>query len=58
MTEPDDTRGLTIRELVLEVRADVKQHVNNGHSNTPTRTEMFSALFIIAGLVIGILRLI
>lgn len=55
--EPEDTRGLTIREIVLEIRADLKEHVDKGHPNTPTRAEMFSILFVTGGLVIGIIQL-
>ena len=47
MRDTDDTRGLTQRELLLEVRQDVKEirldyHLQFGRR--PTRTELLSAL--------------
>lgn len=47
MTEHDDTRGLSQRELLLEVRVDVKQLL----STKVGRLEMYSALGLIVTLV-------
>ena len=49
MSESEDTRGMTIRELLLELRADFKEHAEKGHPNTPTRAEMFAGLIAVAG---------
>ncbi len=53
MSEPKDTSGLSMRELLLEVRQDVKNHLANGHSNTPTRAEMFAGLVAVTGVVLA-----
>jgi hypothetical protein len=50
MTEDNDTRGLSQRELLLEVRADVKE-LHFGMGTKVGRMEMWSAL----GLIVTIL---
>ena len=65
--EANDTRGLTQRELLLEVRADLKEHivVEGGRiaelertmETIPTRAELLRTtlgVFTIAGIVSGI----
>lgn len=47
MKDTDDTRGLTQRELLLEVRQDVKEikvDYNFQFGRRPTRTEIYGAL--------------
>ncbi len=57
MSESEDTRGLSIRDLLLEVRQDVKDHIEKGHPNTPTRREMFAGLVAVAGIVLAAVTL-
>lgn len=53
MTPEDiDTRGLTQRELLLEVRTDVKR-LHFDLSSKVGRVEMYSALGLIVTVVIG-----
>lgn len=67
--EAEDTRGLTQRELILEVRNDVKAHIEKHdciHDEIerdirvrPTRSEIFSLLGaagVLSGLVFGIIQ--
>jgi hypothetical protein len=49
----EDTRGLTIREIVLEIREDVKEHMDKGHANTPTRAELYGTLIALGGVVLA-----
>lgn len=46
----DDARGLTIRELLLEVRADLKQ-LTSDNSKKPDRKEVYVVLGIVATLL-------
>ena len=57
MSESEDTRGMSMRELLLEVRQDVKDHIEKGHPNTPTRREMFAGLIAVAGVVLAAVTL-
>ncbi len=57
MNEPENTRGLSIRDLLLEVRQDVKDHIEKGHPNTPTRREMFAGLVAVAGVLLAAITL-
>ena len=57
MSESEDTRGMTIRELLLEVREDVKHHIEKGHPNTPTRAEMFAGLIAVVGVLLAAVTL-
>ncbi len=57
MTESEETRGLSMRELLLEVRADVKEHIKIGHPNTPTRREMFAGLIAVVGVLLAAVTL-
>lgn len=52
MSEQDDTRGLTQRELLLEVRTDVKR-LHFDLSSKVGRVEMYSALGLIVTLIVG-----
>ena len=56
MVETDETRGLNIREIVLEIRADLKHHLANGHPDYPTRREMWGVLVGVGGLLFAALR--
>ena len=44
--EDDDTRGMTLRELVLELRQDVRQF--------PSRKEVYSVVGVLGALIAGI----
>ena len=57
MSETDETRGLNIREIVLEIRADLKEHLRNGHPDYPTRREMWAILIGLGGLLFAALRI-
>ncbi len=57
MSESEDTRGMSIRELLLEVRQDVKDHIEKGHPNTPTRAEMFAGSIAVAGVLLAAVTL-
>ena len=50
--EHDDTRGLSQRELLLEVRDDVKDIVSV-LSGKVGRTEMYSALGLVVTVIAG-----
>jgi hypothetical protein len=62
--EQDDTRGLSQRELLLELRIDLKCFIEDERAelkridedilNRPTRAEVM-ALFSVAGVLMGIL---
>ncbi len=52
MSEEQDTRGLSQRELLLEVRSDVKAIVDV-LSGKVGRVEMYSALGLIVTLVVA-----
>jgi len=56
MTHDDDTRGMTIREIVLEIRADLKEHVTD-HESGVSRVELFGLLVFLSGLILGIIQL-
>ncbi len=57
MSETDETRGLNIREIVLEIRADLKDHLSKGHPDYPTRREMWAILIGLGGLLFAALRI-
>ncbi len=64
MSESEDIRGMSIRELLLEVRQDVKDirqdvknHIEKGHPNTPTRREMFAGLIAVVGVLLAAVTL-
>ena len=57
MDEPNDTRGLTMREIVLEMRADLKRHLEKGHPEYPTRREMWAILVGLGSLLFTVLRI-
>ncbi len=50
MIEEDDTRGLNQRELLLEVRSDVKR-IHFDLSSKVGRVEMYSAFGLVVTLV-------
>lgn len=52
MTENEDTRGLSQRELLLEVRSDVKR-IHFDLSSKVGRTEMYSALGLVVTVIAG-----
>ncbi len=53
MNEEDDTLGLTQRELLIEVRSDVKL-IGQVLSGKVGRTEMYSALGLIVTLIVTV----
>ena len=55
--EGDDTRGLSLRDLVLESRKDIKD-IKLGLGKRPTRTELYGTIGAVLGLVIGISALL
>lgn len=55
--ESDETRGLSIRELLLELRQDVKDQ-NGRISKRPTRTEVLATLGTGGALVFGLVKLL
>lgn len=46
--ESSETRGLTLRELVLELRKDFKKHE---HAESVKRAEMYGTLIAIVGIL-------
>ena len=57
MSETDETRGLTLREIVLDMSDDLKEHLRNGHPDYPTRREMWAVLIGVGGLLFAALRI-
>jgi hypothetical protein len=60
MTEPEDTRGLTLRELVIELRDGqlrVEKRMHEELSKRPTRSELVIAASVFSGVVLGIIAL-
>ncbi len=60
MTENEDTRGMTLRELVLELRSGqvlLKDELQEGFSKRPTRTELAISATLISGVILGIVAL-
>ena len=55
--ENNDTRGLTQRELLLEVRTDVKD-LNRRLSKSPTRMEIYGTIGLGASLIFGIVAFV
>ena len=55
--ETDDTRGMSLRELVLELRGEVKKG-NEGLGKRPTRTELYVTVGLGASVVFGIIALL
>ncbi len=55
--ETNDTRGMSLRELVLELRGEVKK-VNEGLGKRPTRTELYVTVGLGASVVFGIIALL
>ncbi len=55
--EGDDTRGLSLRDLVLESRKDIKD-IKLGLGKRPTRTELYGTIGAVLALVIGISALL
>ena len=53
----DETRGMTLREMVIEVRSDVKTLVML-EPQKPTRKEMYATLFTIVGLALAAAKMI
>ena len=53
MVESNGTRGLTLRELVLEVRKDIKE-IKTGLGKRPTRTEIYGTMGFVVTVLIGI----
>ena len=55
--ESDETRGMSLRELVLEVRKDVK--TQNGRINKrPTRMELWGTILGVVTLVTAIVAFV
>ena len=53
MVEDNGTRGLTLRELVLEIRKDIKD-VKQGLGKRPTRAELYGTIGAVLAIVVGI----
>ena len=51
--EGNGTRGLSLRELVLELRKDVKE-IKQGLGKRPTRTELYGTIAAVLSIVVGI----
>ncbi len=51
--ENGDTRGLSQRELLLEVRNDIKE-IKQGQGKRPTRTELYGTIGAVVAVIIGI----
>ncbi len=51
--ENGDTRGLSQRELILEVRNDIKE-IKQGQGKRPTRTELYGTIGAVVAVVVGI----
>ena len=51
--EQDTTRGMSLRELVLELREDVKI-IRTGLAKRPTRAEVYGTIGAVLTLVVGI----
>ena len=49
VAEDNGTKGLSLRELVLEMREDLK-YLRDANSKRPTRTELYSTLTGIAAI--------
>ena len=54
--EGNGTRGLSLRELVLELRKDVKD-IKQGLGKRPTRVELYGTIGAVLALVTGITAL-
>ncbi len=48
--DTDATRGMTLRELVLELRADTREK--------PSRKEVYTVVSVISALALGVARVI
>lgn len=57
MAENEETRGMSLREIVLELRDELKKQ-NERIAKTPTRTEIYGALGVTTGVVFGIITLL
>ncbi len=55
--EDNGTRGLSLRELVLEMRKDVKE-IKQGLGKRPTRSELYGTIGAVLAIVIGISALL
>ena len=55
--EDNGTRGLSLRDLVLELRKDVKD-IKLGLGKRPTRTELYGTIGAVLALVFGISALL
>ena len=55
--ESDETRGLSLRELLLEVRQDVKDQ-NKRINKRPTRMEIYGTVGLGSTLILGIVTLV
>ncbi len=55
--EDNGTRGLSLRELVLETRKDVKE-IKRGLGKRPTRTELYGTIGAVLAIVVGISALL
>ena len=56
MAEGNGTLGLTLREIVLEIRDDIKE-IKLGLGKRPTRTELWGTIGGVLAIVIGITAL-
>ena len=55
--EGNGTRGLSLRELVLETRKDVKE-IKQGLGKRPTRSELYGTIGAVLAIVVGISALL
>ncbi len=57
MSESEETRGMTLRELVLEVRTAVNNHIEKGHAEAVTWRGFLATLITIGGIIFGAIRI-
>ena len=57
MAEPNDTRGMSLRELVLEMRLDLKDQ-NRRIARRPTRAELYGTAGLASGVIFGLVKLL
>ncbi len=55
--ESDETRGMSLRELVLELRQDVRDQ-NKRINKRPTRMEIYGTVGLGASLIFGIVAFV
>ena len=56
-SEPDDTRGLSQRELILRLMEQVEK-LNQGMGKRPTRLELYSTVGMVGVVISGVVALL